>query len=318
MTPVVLVVRAESRGRTRAIRGIVRRRNKERASFQQHASQPCAPRRGGRIRRVSSLSSGLADSESGSEIARLCAVYSDCCHRRVCDGTTGSRWQACCCLCARAWAFGCLIVIPCAWIQRAREPRFALVLPCIQIACQWDVHISLPAVPIRSLTCGSCRPLRSYCSDHAPVWASFDISPGKPISKLSAAANAGPYDAEVMDAEGLWRAGRIVDRRGAAGGTYELLIARGPPAAPPHFQLWRNVLDRGQRWRQLEQPATLEVYSVSARAWCPGARASRADRQLGEGQFVARFRMPDGASWAEKILESADQEKTWRFLVAPQ
>ncbi|CAK0871767.1 unnamed protein product [Prorocentrum cordatum] len=111
---------------------------------------------------------------------------------------------------------------------------------------------------------------------------------GKPISKLSAAANAGPYDAEVMDAEGLWRAGRIVDRRGAAGGTYELLIARGPPAAPPHFQLWRNVLDRGQRWRQLEQPATLEVYSVSARAW------------------------------AEKILESADQEKTWRFLVAPQ
>ncbi|CAK0871747.1 unnamed protein product [Prorocentrum cordatum] len=162
------------------------------------------------------------------------------------------------------------------------------------------------------------RPLRSYCSDHAPVWASFDISPGKPISKLSAAANAGPYDAEVMDAEGLWRAGRIVDRRGAAGGTYELLIARGPPAAPPHFQLWRNVLDRGQRWRQLEQPATLEVYSVSARAWCPGARASRADRQLGEGQFVARFRMPDGASWAEKILESADQEKTWRFLVAPQ
>ncbi|CAK0871757.1 unnamed protein product [Prorocentrum cordatum] len=121
-----------------------------------------------------------------------------------------------------------------------------------------------------------------------------------------------------MDAEGLWRAGRIVDRRGAAGGTYELLIARGPPAAPPHFQLWRNVLDRGQRWRQLEQPATLEVYSVSARAWCPGARASRADRQLGEGQFVARFRMPDGASWAEKILESADQEKTWRFLVAPQ
>ncbi|CAK0871739.1 unnamed protein product [Prorocentrum cordatum] len=155
----------------------------------------------------------------------------------------------------------------------------------------------------------SSRPLRSYCSDHAPVWASFDISPGKPISKLSAAANAGPYDAEVMDAEGLWRAGRIVDRRGAAGGTYELLIARGPPAAPPHFQLWRNVLDRGQRWRQLEQPATLEVYSVSARAWCPGARASRADRQLGEGQFVAR---------AEKILESADQEKTWRFLVAPQ
>ncbi|CAK0871748.1 unnamed protein product [Prorocentrum cordatum] len=152
----------------------------------------------------------------------------------------------------------------------------------------------------------------------ATAWRPGSTRAGKPISKLSAAANAGPYDAEVMDAEGLWRAGRIVDRRGAAGGTYELLIARGPPAAPPHFQLWRNVLDRGQRWRQLEQPATLEVYSVSARAWCPGARASRADRQLGEGQFVARFRMPDGASWAEKILESADQEKTWRFLVAPQ
>ncbi|CAK0871754.1 unnamed protein product [Prorocentrum cordatum] len=122
----------------------------------------------------------------------------------------------------------------------------------------------------------------------ATAWRPGSTRAGKPISKLSAAANAGPYDAEVMDAEGLWRAGRIVDRRGAAGGTYELLIARGPPAAPPHFQLWRNVLDRGQRWRQLEQPATLEVYSVSARAW------------------------------AEKILESADQEKTWRFLVAPQ
>jgi len=173
----------------------------------------------------------------------------------------------------------------------------------------------LPAWCDRILWCSNPHRLRmlrydskamEHGSDHAPVWATFELLPGR---KHVQGILPSQLNVEVRGADGVWCLGSMVGRRPAEGGTFEFQISCPRPEGGV-VEVWRNVVDRGRTWRDLEAPIELQVYSKSAGAWCPGMRRKKAELKLPPGQFVACYRSSHGM-WSEKLLMERDEGRLW-------
>lgn len=151
-------------------------------------------------------------------------------------------------------------------------------------------------------------PGASQSSDHAPVWASFEVASRAPESpeRLPALTH------EVRGSDGTWLLGHVEPdfQRAGAGGTVEFLVRCPLPGGST--RTWLNVADRDKAWRLLESPIDLEVFSISANAWCKGLRLQDGVR-LEQGQLLARYKLPCGR-WSDKVLEKRDEGRVWRRL----